>query len=79
VSVQDKTNLLPGFAPRDEWVAEVFGKCARTAKRWEDQGLIVVRRFGRQPFVDLEATARRARGEDRPPRKRRRLAQSEAD
>ena len=56
--------LLPGHMPRAAW-AKGIGKCDRTAKRWQDSGRIVVHYLGRDPYVDLEATARRIRGEDR--------------
>jgi predicted site-specific integrase-resolvase len=55
---------LEGFVLRRTWAAQL-GKSDRTAKRWEDAGKIVVRRLGRDPYVDLEATAARMRGEDR--------------
>lgn len=54
---------LPGFEHRNAW-AKKLGKCARTAKRWQDKGLIVVRYIGKDPYVDIEATAARMRGED---------------
>ena len=54
---------LEGFEPRDPWVRVNFDKGSRTAKRWQDTGVLVVRYFGRDPYVDVEATARRARGE----------------
>jgi hypothetical protein len=60
-------NPLPGLVPRRKWAAGV-GKCDRTAKRLQDAGKIVVRYVGKDPYVDLEATARRIRGEDRPRR-----------
>ena len=34
----------------------------RTAKRWQDDGQIIVRYLGRQPFVDIPATAQRSGG-----------------
>jgi hypothetical protein len=58
---------LPGYMLRAAW-AQQMGKCDRTAKRWQDAGRIVVRYMGKDPYVDLEATARRIRGEDRPRR-----------
>jgi hypothetical protein len=60
--------VLPGFLPRREY-AKKIGRCDRTAKRQQDRGEIIVRYFGNLPCVDLEATAARARGEDRPKRR----------
>ena len=57
-------NPLPGFMPRHEWAAQL-GKCDRTAKRLQDAGRIVVIYIGKDPFVDLERTAARLRGEDK--------------
>jgi hypothetical protein len=65
----DKPAPLPGFALRDDW-ARSIGRHPETAKRWQDQGRIVVRYLGRDAYVDLEATAARMRGEDRPRRRR---------
>jgi hypothetical protein len=56
-------NPLPGLMPRHQWAAGI-GKCDRTAKRLQDAGKIVVRYVGKDPYVDLEATAARIRGED---------------
>jgi hypothetical protein len=60
---------LPGFERRDLWAAKMDRSDA-SAKRWQDRGRIVVRYLGNIPFVDLEATAARVRGEDRPRRRR---------
>jgi hypothetical protein len=62
-SVSQAANPLPGFELRSKWAAKL-GKCDRTAKRWLDAGHIVVRYIGKEPYVDLEATAARMRGED---------------
>ena len=62
-------NPLPGLVPRRKWAAGL-GKCDRTAKRLQDAGKIVVRYVGKDPYVDVEATAARIRGEDRPRRGR---------
>jgi hypothetical protein len=64
---------LPGFMPRPEYMRRVHGKSDYTGRRWQAAGTLVVRYFGRTPFVDTAATAARARGEDRPARKRRHL------
>ena len=56
------SEVIPGFELRSKW-AERLGKCDTTAKRWQDAGKIVVRYIGRDPYVDLEATAARIRGE----------------
>lgn len=64
MSVDTEQHAIPGFVHRDVWAAQL-GKCARTAKRWQDTGKIVVVYLGRLPFVDLEKTAARLRGEDR--------------
>jgi hypothetical protein len=53
---------------RDLWAAKM-NRTDFTAKRWQDQGKIVVTYFGQIPFVDLEATAARARGEDKKSRR----------
>ena len=55
---------LPGHVLRPVWAARL-GKCDRTAKRWQDAGLIVVTYLGKDPYVDVERTAARLRGEDR--------------
>jgi hypothetical protein len=60
---------LPGLMPRIEWAAKT-NRCDRTAKRLQDAGKIVVRYIGKIPYVDIEATAARIKGED----KRRRRA-----
>ena len=59
---------LPGLMHRKKW-ASGLGKSDRFAKRLQDRGLIVVRYVGKQPYVDVEATAARIRGQDRPSRK----------
>ena len=46
-------------------VGAQLGKCDRTAKRLQDAGRIVVIYIGKDPFVDLERTAARLRGEDK--------------
>jgi hypothetical protein len=66
----DDRSPLPGMEHRDAWVARQ-GKSKWTGKRWQDDGRIVVRYIGRTPYIDLEATAARMRGEDRPARRRR--------
>ena len=63
-------DLLPGFMPRDQYMRVVHGKSDFTGRRWQEQGDLVVRYFGRTPFVDTVATAARMRGEDRPRRQR---------
>jgi len=60
----DTIDPLPGFVLRKQW-AEARGRCDRTAKRAQDRGEIVVRYFGKDPYVDVEATIARSRGEDR--------------
>jgi hypothetical protein len=60
---------LPGLVERDVWAKKVKRHPA-TVKRWEDQGRIVVRYLGRLAFVDVAATAKRMRGEDRPARRK---------
>jgi hypothetical protein len=57
-------SALPGFMPRHEWAAQI-GKCDRTAKRLQDAGRIVVIYIGKDPYVDLERTASRLRGQDK--------------
>jgi hypothetical protein len=57
------SNPLPGLMPRAAWAASI-GKCDRTAKRLQDAGRVVVRYIGKEPFVDIEATAARIKGED---------------
>jgi hypothetical protein len=69
----DTLEPLPGFIRRDEYMAR-FGKSDFTGRRWQQKGEIVVVYFGKEPFVDLEATARRMRGEDKPRRRRGRAA-----
>jgi hypothetical protein len=56
--------LLPGFMLRKQWARQALNKCDRSAKRLQDKGLIVVRYFGKDPYVDIPATAARMRGED---------------
>jgi hypothetical protein len=63
-------DMLPGFVRRDEYMRVVHGKTDFTGQRWQDKGLLVVRYFGRTPYVDTVATAARARGEDKPRRGR---------
>jgi hypothetical protein len=60
---------LPGYELRSKWAAKL-GKCDTTAYRWQRAGRIVVRYFGKDPYVDIEATAARARGDDKPKRQR---------
>jgi hypothetical protein len=67
--VTDEANPLPGFMRRDLWAAKM-NRTDFTAKRWQDKGKIVVAYFGHIPFVDLEATAARARGKDKRQSKR---------
>jgi hypothetical protein len=55
--------------PRPAWAA-ALGKCDRTAARWQAAGMIVVRYVGRMPYVVLDATAARLRGEEKPRRGR---------
>jgi hypothetical protein len=67
----DEACPLPGFVLRRKYMRRL-NKSDHTGKRWQDKGDLVVRYFGKDPYVDLEATARRARGEDnvrRPGRK----------
>jgi hypothetical protein len=66
-------NPLPGLMSRQEWAAAI-GKCDRTAYRMQTRGEIVVRYVGKDPYVDLEATAARMRGEDSKRRGRSRAA-----
>jgi hypothetical protein len=56
--------VLPGFMPRKTF-AERMNRCDRTVKRMQDRGEIIVTYFGNQPFVDLEKTLARRRGEDK--------------
>jgi hypothetical protein len=65
-------NPLPGYMPRPRYMKEVHGKSDFTGRRWQQQGLLVIKYFGRTPFVDLVATVARMRGEDRPQRHKRR-------
>jgi hypothetical protein len=58
------TNALPGFLRRALWAAQM-GKSDFTAKRWQDAGKIVVVYMGKDPYVDLEKTAARLRGDDK--------------
>jgi hypothetical protein len=64
-----QSDPLPGFELRSKWAARL-GKSDATAKRWQDRGKVVVKYFGRDPYVDIEATAARARGDDKPKRRR---------
>jgi len=57
--------VLPGLMP-DVVFADKMDVCLRTVRRWEDAGKIVVVELGAKRFIDLEATGRRLRGEDRP-------------
>ena len=59
---------LAGLMPRPQWARKALNKSDRTAKRLQDAGRIVVTYIGKDPYVVLEATARRLRGEDRPRR-----------
>jgi hypothetical protein len=61
--------ILPGFMPRRDF-ARKLNKCERTIKRLVDAGKVVERAFGKERLVDLEATASRMRGEDKPKHKR---------
>jgi hypothetical protein len=54
---------LPGLTPRKQWAAGTK-KCDRTAKRLQDAGLLVVHYIGKTPYVDVQATAARIKGED---------------
>jgi hypothetical protein len=60
----------PGFVRRDEYMRTAHNKSDYTGRRWQARGELVVRYFGRTPFVDVPATAARKRGEDRPRRHR---------
>lgn len=59
------SDALPGLMPRRRWAQEVLHKSDRTAKRLQDAGRIVVTYIGKEPYVVIEATGRRLRGEDR--------------
>jgi hypothetical protein len=61
--------ILPGFLPRNEF-ARKLGVHPRTIKRRVDAGQVVERNLGRERLVDLEATAARMRGGDKPKRRR---------
>ena len=63
--------LLPGLMPRKEWARQALRRCDRTAKRLQDDGQIVVRYIGKEPFVDIAATAARLRGDDKPTKRKR--------
>jgi hypothetical protein len=65
----DRTDLLPGFMPRPDYMARVHNKSDWTGRRWQAQGRLVVKYFGRTPWVDIAATAARERGEDQPRRR----------
>jgi predicted site-specific integrase-resolvase len=65
----DQIDPLPGFVPRKQW-ARLHGISDYTAHRWWKQGRIVIRRLGKEPLVDVEATIKRLRGEDQQPRRR---------
>jgi hypothetical protein len=56
--------VLPGLMPR-KMFAKRMGRCDRTLKRMQDRGEVVVTYFGNQPFVDVEKTLARRRGEDK--------------
>jgi hypothetical protein len=60
---------LPGFMPRPQYMRVVHNKSDFTGRRWQAKGTLVVKYFGKSPFVDTEATAARARGENRPRRR----------
>jgi hypothetical protein len=61
--------VLPGFLPRKQF-AKQLGVCERTIKRRVDAGQVVERPFGKERLVDIEATAARMRGDDKPKRRR---------
>jgi hypothetical protein len=63
-------DLLPGLMPRPKYARHALNSCDKTAKRLQDAGKLVVHYIGRRPYVDIEATARRLRGEDAPRRGR---------
>jgi hypothetical protein len=66
----ERSSLLPGLMPRKEWARKALKSCDRTAKRLQDKGRIVVEYIGKEPFVVIEATAARLRGDDKPKRRR---------
>jgi hypothetical protein len=66
----DTSTVLPGLMRRAEYMRVVHNKTDFTGKRWQRQGLLVVRYIGKAPYVDLEATTRRMRGEDQLKRRR---------
>ncbi len=62
--MQPKCSGLPGFPHRDDFM-RAHNKSPLTGRRWQAEGRIVVRYLGREPLVDLEATAARLRAEGR--------------
>jgi hypothetical protein len=70
----DTIDPLGGFMPRPDYMREAHHKSDYTDRRWQSKGILVVKYFGKTPFVDIAATAARARGEDRPCRRRRKSA-----
>jgi hypothetical protein len=65
------SEVIPGFMLRRDWAAQLKPpKTDWTAKRWQDAGKIVVRYIGKDPYVDIEATIARMRGDDKPKRRR---------
>jgi hypothetical protein len=61
----DADLLLPGLVRRSEYARRALNAGDKTAKRLQDAGQLVVHYVGRVPYVDIEATARRIRGEER--------------
>jgi hypothetical protein len=70
----DTIDPLDGFMPRPDYMRKVHDKSDYTGRRWQANGTLIVRYFGKTPFVDIAATAARARGEDRVCRRRRKPA-----
>ena len=66
----------PGLVPRVRWGQELDPPAHdKTVYKWQREGkIVVVYPFGRTPYVDVEATAERARGLDRPRRGKPRAA-----
>jgi hypothetical protein len=58
----DPDLVLPGMELFDPWLARV-GASPHSGRRWEKQGLVVVRRINRKKFLDRIATAAGLRGE----------------
>jgi phage terminase Nu1 subunit (DNA packaging protein) len=56
-------SVLDGFAERKQ-LAKDLRRCERTIKRWEDQGLPVIRR-GKMRLYDIERVRAWLRGEDK--------------